>query len=293
MRITGTRLVDLAAASTSKNQSTVGDVSEQLTSGLRVNAPSDDPAAWLSAQRTKLQKALSQGAGAAVTASRDRLEITDNALASIGDMVSQIQTLAVQGTSDTYNASARAGLGAQIRGLFVNALDSANVRGNDGEYLLAGSNSLVAPFDATGAYTGDAIQRTLPSAASGAAQNVSIAGDALTASHGVDVMQLLDRVATAMSNNDMTTLVGALPDLATAVKQVSTARTQAGAAMNVLDQASSARGVLEENMTKNISNYVELDTITAASDFAKATQALEVSRAVSSNLIQMLQQSTQ
>lgn len=292
MRITGTRLIDVAAAATSKNQSTVGDVTEQLSSGKRVNAPSDDPAAYLSAQRTKLQKALSEGAGAAVATSRDRLDITDNSLAALGDIVSQVQTLAVQASSGSYNASERAGLGAQVRGLFVSAVDSANIRGNDGEFLLAGTDSLTAPFDATGAYVGNALTRSLPSTTT-APQGVSISGDALTVSHGVDVLPLLDKVATAMTNNDMTTLVAALPDLATAVKQVSAARTQAGSAMNVLDQTTAARGILEENMTKNIANYVELDTITAASNFAKATQALEVSRAVSTHLMQVLQQATQ
>ena len=40
MRITGNRLIDLAAASTTKNQSAVAEVSDQLSSGLRVTPPS-------------------------------------------------------------------------------------------------------------------------------------------------------------------------------------------------------------------------------------------------------------
>src|SRR5438552_7468914 len=102
MRITGNRLIDLAAASTTKNQSQVAEVSAQVSSGLRVTTPSDDPAAWLAAQRTKLHKALREGTGAAVTESRERLQVTDSALASIGDVVSQIRSLAVQGSSASY-----------------------------------------------------------------------------------------------------------------------------------------------------------------------------------------------
>src|SRR5262245_39758081 len=219
MRITGNRLIDLAAASTTKNPSHVADVSAQVSSGMRVTTPSDDPAAWLAAQRTKLHKALSEGTGAAVTESRDRLQVTDNALASIGDVVSQIRTLAVQAASDTYNASDRAALGNEVHGLFLSALDAANVRGRDGEYLLAGTISLTAPFDATGAYTGDARVRSVPSDGSLTA-GVTIAGSDLTAANGVDVLPLLDRVATALSSNDLTTLRAALPDLDTAVKQV-------------------------------------------------------------------------
>src|SRR6185503_15054303 len=109
-----------------------------------------------------------------------------------------------------------------------------------GEYLLAGSDSLTAPFDDTGAYTGDAIVRSVPSDGS-ATTGVLIAGSDLTAAGGVDVLPLLDRIATALSGNDMTTLRAALPDLETAVKQIAMSRSRAGSAMNVLDQATTTR----------------------------------------------------
>jgi flagellar hook-associated protein 3 FlgL len=291
MRITGNRLIDLAAASTTRNQSAVGDVAEQVSSGMRVTAPSDDPTAWLAAQRSKLHKALSEGTGAAVTESRERLQVTDNAMASIGDIVSQIRTLAVQGASDTYSAADRVALGAQVRGLFLSALDSANVQGRDGEFLLAGTNSLTAPFDPTGAYTGDAIVRSVPSDNSLTA-GVTIAGTDLTAAKGVDILPLLDRVASALSTNDLPALLGALPDLDTAVKQVSTIRSHTGGAMSFLDQTTTARAALEENLQQTISRFVEIDTVSAASELAKATQSLEVSRAVTQHILAALAPST-
>jgi len=291
MRITGSRLIDLAAASTTRNQTAVGTVSAELSSGLRVTTPSDDPAAWLAAQRVKLRQALSQGTGAAVTTSRDRLQVTDNSLASIGDVVSQIRTLAIQGASDTYNANNRAGLGAEVQGLFLAGLDSVNAQSNDGEFLLAGNASLTAPFDAAGVYHGDANVRSVPSNGS-VTGGVTVSGASLTAAHGVDVMPLLSRVATALTNNDMPTLLAALPDLATAVKQISLARSQGGAAMNALDQTTAARTVLEQDMTAAISRYTELDSVSAASDLAKASQSLEVSRAVTSHIITLLAPST-
>ena len=291
MRITGNRMIDLASASTTKNQATVGTVSAQLSSGMRVTTPSDDPTAWLAAQRTKMRQALSQGSGAAVATSRERLEVSDNSLASMGDIVSQVRTLAVQGASDTYNANNRAGLGAEVQGLFQAALDSANAQGNDGEFLFGGSASTTAPFDAAGVFHGDANVRSVPSNAS-LTTGVTISGASLTAAHGVDVMPLLSRVATALANNDMPTLLAALPDLDTAVKQISLARSQGGAAMNALDQTTAARTVLEQDMTAAISRYVEVDSVAAASDLAKASQSLEVSRAVSSHIISVLAPST-
>ena len=62
--------------------------------------------------------------------------------------------------------------------------------------------------------------------------------------------------------------------------------------MNVLDQATAARSVLEQDMQQTISRLVESDTIGAASELAKATQSLEVSRAVSSHIVAILRPST-
>jgi flagellar hook-associated protein 3 FlgL len=287
MRITANRLIDLAAAATTKNQTAVGTVSAQISSGMRVTTPSDDPAAWVAAQRIKLHQALSHGSGAAVVAGRDQLAMTDNALASIADVVSQVQTLAVQASSDTYNANDRVALGAEVRGLFQNALGNANAQGHDGEYLLAGAASLTQPFDAAGGYHGDAGVRTVPSDAS-VTSPATVAGSSLTAASGVDVLPLLDRVATALSNNDIPTLLAALPDLAAAVKQVSLARSHTGAAMSSLDQTTATRAVLEQDMQQAISRYVEVDTVSAASELARASQALQVSQAVSSHLISLL-----
>ncbi|MBC7973683.1 MAG: hypothetical protein H7138_01770, partial [Myxococcales bacterium] len=129
--------------------------------------------------------------------------------------------------------------------------------------------------------------RTVPSGES-LANGASIPGSALTAANGVDVLPLLDRIATAMSANDMTTLRAQLPDLETAVKQISLARTQTGSAMNVLDQTTVARTALESEMGEAISRYLEVDTVTAASELAKAAQSLEIARAVSSRIMDVL-----
>lgn len=287
MRITGNRMIELATASTSKAQSNLSAAANQVDSGLRVTTPSDDPAAWVAAQRTRLRQVMSEGAGAAVDTSRDQLTIADNSLESIGNVLSQVRTLAIQASSDTYNAANRIGLGEQVEGLFKTALSSANVQGTTGEYLFAGSASTTAPFDAAGAYAGDNATRVIPGDGP-ATTDVNIPGTALTAASGVDVLPLLSKVATALKANDLPGLLATLPDLDTAVKQVSTARTQAGGAMNVLDAAKSARGVLEENMTKSISRLTESDTISSASDLAKASQALDVSRTVASKVIQIL-----
>lgn len=287
MRITGHRMIDLSAERTAKAQSSVAERSAEVSSGLRVNTPSDDPTAWASAERAKVRKLISDGTGAAVKASRDRLEEVDGALGSIGDIVARARELAVQGANATYSPTARASLGDEIHSMFLSALGSANTQSSNGEFLFAGSLSNVQPFDATGAYLGDSIGRLVP-----AGENVTslatVPGSRLTAANGVDVLPLLEKVSVALKTNNLTALQTGITDLQTAIQQVGTARTLTGGAMNVLDSTAQARDLLSQHLAVEISNSVESDSIAAASELAHATTALEASRMVSAHLVALL-----
>jgi flagellar hook-associated protein 3 FlgL len=283
MRITGGRMMSLNQAASATQQEAVAGASEQVTTGKRVTTPSDDPVAWASAQRANVRKLATAGGTAAMETARDRLYESDNALATIGDAVADVRMLAVQGSNDSNSAESRAALGAQVRALFAGALRAANAQSPNGEYLLAGANSLASPFSATGTYTGDAATRTLDNGTV-----ASIAGDSLTAANGVDVLPLLARVAQALETNDKAGLAATLNDLDTAVKQVASTRSRGGAAQSVLDTTLTANAQLHENLTKEISRHVEVDSIEAATRLAKASQALEASRVVSSHITSLL-----
>jgi flagellar hook-associated protein 3 FlgL len=287
MRVTGNRLIDLATGATAKGQSALGAAGDQMSSGLRVRQPSDDPDAWLAAQRAALRRTLAEGANQAVQTSRDRMAETDAALATIGDAVSQARLLTLQGASATYDPTARAQLAVGVRAMFDKVLAAANTRASDGEYLLAGSTSLTTPFTPAGVYTGDAIQRAVPTLESGSAI-AAITGAELTAAHGVDVLPLLDRVATALATNNLPAIQVGLGDLDVAIKQISLGRTRTGGAQSVLDATSGAHDLLVDNLDRAVSRQVEADGVMAATELAKATQAFEAARAVSAHIVRII-----
>lgn len=274
MRVTGNRLIDMSAATTAANQTRVAEAAAEASSGLRVTKPSDDPTAWMAAQRANAHKKLLAGTTSALHTGMERLDLVDQSLASIGDAVAQVRTLAVQGTSASYSAQDRLAIGAQVRALFDSAVASANTRTSDGEYLFAGSKSLTLPFDAAGNYSGDATAR-----------EASVAGSALTSANGVDVLPLLARVATALEGNDVPALRNTLDELATAIKQVGTTRAHVGGMMNSVDASLSAAQDLDAHLTNEVSRNVESDVVSAASELAKASQALEASRVVTSHIV--------
>lgn len=288
MRVTGSRIMELAAAATAANQERVAAASAEVSSGLRVGKPSDDPAAWVAAERAKLHRAMSEGVGAAVQTSRDRLAEVDGALATIGDLVSQARSLAIQGANASYSAADREEIAVHVRALMQAAIGAANTKSSDGEYLLAGSQSLASPFGPAGAYAGNATTRAVPISDDGAATSSTIAGTDLTAARGVDVLPLLERLAAALDANDGASIAGMLGDFETATQQVGLARTRAGSAMTVLDATLAATTTLQDNLSREIARKVEADPIASATKLAQATQAFEASRVVSAHVIGLL-----
>jgi len=280
-------MIDMAVATTAANQSKVATASAEVSSGMRVTKPSDDPQAWATAQRAAVKRTLSDGAGAALEAGRERLDLVDNALSSVGENVSSLRELVVQGANASYGPAERAQLAVKARALLQGTVAAANTRTADGEYVLAGTASLTPPFSAAGIYSGDATARSLP-ITDDATTTGAIAGSELTAAAGVDVLPLFERVAAALDANDVTTLQSLLDDIGQATSQVGLARTRTGGTMNVLDGALDAHAALGERLASQISNAVETDVIASASNLAKASTALEASRAVTSHIVALV-----
>jgi len=201
-------------------------------------------------------------------------------------VLAQARELAVQGASDS-NANERPEIAVQLQALFGAALAAANTQTSDGSYVLAGSHSQTQPFDATGAYQGDAATRAIATSEHGS-DAVSISGSALTSASGVDILPELGKLATAMAANDVPTIQASLATLSTAIDQVSLARTHAGVGLAALAQADTARKQLDTHLASSISQLIESDAIGSISDLSQATQALDVTRAVSANVIAAL-----
>ncbi|HEY4243357.1 MAG TPA: hypothetical protein VGM88_26270 [Kofleriaceae bacterium] len=286
MRITSAHLAAQVTAATTRAEQRLSTASDVASSGLRVQVPSDDVVAWSAAQRDKLRQTLGAGQGAAISTSTTALEQTDGALSTIADAVSKARQLAVQGSSDS-NASQRGDLGVQVQALFQAALSAANTQGSDGAYLLAGAQTSSAPFDATGAYHGDATTRSVADSEHGS-DAVSVSGTALTAASGVDILPALSQLATALQANDPAGIQASLGALTTASTQLGSAREHAGIGLAALSDADGARQTLATNLSASVSKLVEADAVGAISDLAQATTALQTSQAVSSNVLSSL-----
>ncbi len=287
MRITEHRMVEQASASISAGRERVARSGEQLSSGERVSRPSDDPEAWAAARRTEAARTMNTGRGEALARSQDRLSQVNGALSQIGSALSRAAELAIAAASDTTDPDSLAAIAVELRGLRQSALNAANSRASDGEYILAGSQSHQAPFDENGVYQGDDAVRSIETQSGGIEQEVSVSGAVLTADHGLDIFAQLDAFAAALASNDREALHSSMTAMRDAHQQVSTARSDGGAKSAALLVAEDDQRRLDISLVSLQNRLVGADPIAAASELAKHTMSLEAAQTVAQRIIEL------
>lgn len=289
MRITESRMMELAASQVADARDKAAQAQQALSSGNKVSAPSDDPAAWADGQRAAIRQTMSQGRGQAISMAVSSLQQTDSMLSQASSSLTQLGALATQGATGTLDATQRQGIAIQVRSLKEIAIDALNQQGVDGSYLLSGTKGNVAPFSATGVYQGDGTVRNLPVSESQSANGAVSGQDLTTANGGVDVLGVFDTLATALDANDVPGIQAALGTLQQAIGQLSTLHTQVGSRLTALQSADDARQSFEINLANQHAAAVEADPVTAASNLTRASTVLQSSQAAAQQIIAMLQ----
>ena len=235
MRVTENRMMEMASDAVSQARDRAAASASQVSSGLRVAVPSDDPVAWSEGMRAVERKTLSTFRAGAISASRQRLSDAEMAFGTIGDVLSQVMELGTEMGNDTHTLADRAAGAIQVRGLRDSLLAAANMRDADGQYVLAGTLGDSPAFDNTGAFVGDAVDRDIQ-VNEASNQTVSVNGSLLTAAAGVDIYAVVNALATAMDNNDAPTIRAQIAVVYRAVQQVAQARATTGVRMKALDE---------------------------------------------------------
>lgn len=145
--------------------SNLNQTQEQISTGKRVNKPSDDPVA--AARILKLDQELSRNetyqrnAGLA----ENRLQQEESTLASSVDIVQRVRELTVQAGNGSLSANDRKSISSEIKERLGQLAEITNTKDASGEYIFSGFQGTTAAFakDASGSwvYQGDEGQRVL------------------------------------------------------------------------------------------------------------------------------------
>lgn len=123
----------------------IATLQENLSSGLRINRPSDDPVDFEQARRLeRFNKEIDQY-DRSVNDAQNWNRVTQASLDQLAELYTDAYESAVQAANDSYSDEERLALAERLRGIKSTVVDELNSKVDD-EYIFAGNNSLQKPF---------------------------------------------------------------------------------------------------------------------------------------------------
>jgi len=259
---------------------------QQLSSGKRINRPSDDPSG--AAQLVGLSESLkvTRQYQRNIDSVRSRLELEDSSLAGVGDALQRARELTVQGLNDTNGPVERAGIAKEIRQILGEVKGLANRTDATGEYLFAGFKGQSEPFSDNGAgvfsYAGDQGQRLVQV---GAARQIADGDSGFdvfmkvpAASGGgyEDVFSTLYKLAIDLEANAPNP--ASLDQIDNAMNNITGIRATAGARQNAVDRQETVNVSLIDQLENTRSIVEDLDYAEAASRLNQQSLTLQAAQ---------------
>jgi flagellar hook-associated protein 3 FlgL len=282
MRITNKMMYENAQAQTMAARDRVVQAQNQVTTGMRVVHPGDDPAAagLIVSQNAAVQRL--DIIDKSISSAASEVQVADGALQSVSNLIARAQQLSVQLGNDSYGPSERAGGAAEITDIKAQVSRLMNTQ-VAGRYIFGGNVDNAPPFDSSGNYSGDTTVRQVE-IAPGLLGNSSVRADqavkGVGVTGGVDVFAVLTALATALSSNDGTGIRGAVSAISQAGDQVASALTSTGTMLSAFQNAQEIGTVAKDAAQKVLSASSEADIFQATSNLSLAQQSLEASLAV-------------
>jgi len=283
VRISDSAAFDNVKRQINKARENMATAQEQASSGMRVNKPSDDPVAAAQARREASRKALADAGKAATEQAQGQLEGTDAALSDVFEGLTTARGLALQGASSTMGPENRTAAANEVRKIREQMIALGNTNIN-GRYVFGGYRDQTPPFNTSGTFVGDSMTKEVQ-ALPGLKVSTSISGQVAFGTDGSDdLLGSLDALASALESNDIDAVQATIKGLNANHERILNVRTQVGAMIDSVQVANSVADNQSYRAQIEIGRLVQIDEITAATNFVQAKGALESALAIAQQI---------
>ena len=246
----------------------------QLSSGKRVNLPSDDPAASSELVQSLTESADVDSYQANAASVLSQAQSADSVLSSVVSLLTEAVTLGTEAANGTESASNREAIAAQVQGILASVVSEANTK-YAGASLFGGTSNPAQAFSAdagsaTGyTYNGNSGTNYVEVGTSLKVQS-NVAGDQLFTNASASVLGALSALASAVGSGSAAAVGSATGSVTTALNYVSQQRVIYG---NTINQLTSQESFLSQEtltLTSQQTALVGIDPATAATNLSEA-----------------------
>ena len=271
-----------------QDQSAVNKWLQQLSTGLKVNQPSDDPAASAGMVQNSIQSANVDQFTKNVSSVLTMAQRADSALSSVVTSLTSAISLGTQGANGTNTAANRQAIAEQVQGVLTSVVAQANAS-YGGTHLFGGTATTV-PYAADASsptgytYNGNDGTNSVQ-VGDGLSVQTNLPGSQIFSNSSSDVLGALSNLVTALQTGDTTSIGNATSAVSSALSYVSQQRVFYG---NVQNQLNAQETYLQKetvNLTSQAKSLVGADLAHAATMLAQAQTANTAAQAAAAKVL--------
>lgn len=297
MRVTANMSAENSLYNIQQGRAKLDKLQELISSGQNVNRPSDDP---ISSQvlleiGDKLKSIDQQSSN--ITKTTSWLKFTSTALDGMSGIVALAKKVAGTINTGSSDPSIRQSAHDQLVNLKKQLVDMANSQFGD-QYIFAGANNAVAPFNNTNnIYGGDSTQLSIE-IAQNSTQELNVTGDRLLKGSGtnpsygsIDILKTFDDMIAAVGDSATPSNVAAITssakDLENGAKQLNIATSDVLSRMTRLDNMSKLNDNNKNTLLSIATGIQEVDYAKLAVEQNNQKIAFEASLSATAKLSQL------
>ncbi|WP_018754751.1 flagellar hook-associated protein FlgL [Paenibacillus terrigena] len=272
IRVTQGMMTNQLLRNITSNYNNMNKYQEHMSTGRKINKPSDDAVGITYALRYRSELAMNEQYQKNMDAAKSYVEHTDTVMGQINDLMQRASELTVRGVSGSNPQSALDAISAELGGLYDTLLTLGNDQMN-GKYIFNGQMTDVEPYQAGGESTDT--QKINFQSAAGVLIPINVSGNEVFG-EGTDpdnMFTVIKSIQTAFKNGDQTTARGLMSQLQGRFDKFLDVRSEVGARSNRID--------LMDNRLKDLNtNLTELQSKTEDADMAETIIKLQTQESV-------------
>ncbi|MFP3917213.1 flagellar hook-associated protein FlgL [Lysinibacillus telephonicus] len=293
MRVTQSMLSSNMLRNLNNSYSKMGKLQEQLTSGSKINRPSDDPVAAIKGMgfRTDLNKVEQFTRN--MNQVNSWIDTTDESLGQVGEALKRVQELVTQAANDTNGSDEREKILAEISQIKAQIKDVANTKVGD-DYIFSGTKTQSPLYDANG--------NMIPATTTGTSFNSDVkieVFDGIQLNVNTDAVQLFKDIEDTLTSiegqlsvepggdeDDANELSALLGDIQAVYEDVLAERAEVGAKQNRAEMMTNRLSIQEINVKEQMSNNEDVDYAEAITEMVTQESIHQAALSVGANIIQ-------
>jgi len=262
---------------------------QELSTGKRVNVPSDDPLAASLMVGNQDQSSRTDQYLQNIDSLTNQMQIADTAIGSVVTALNQAISLGVEGSTGTATSSQRQQIAQNLLGIQAQIVQLANTE-IGGVYLFAGTASTTTPFaldssSPSGVQYNGNDQANVVQIADGLKVQTNLPGSQLFQNANGDVFGSLQQLITALqtgTSSDAATATNALRD---SFNSITGNRIFYGNVENQLNSTQTFLNQEQVNLKSQQTNLIGADITKAATDLTQATTAHDAALAAAAKIL--------